>query len=85
MELLLDPGIVVSIIAGSVAIVTAAFVFLTARTQGLIKRLESAEHRVAVLEDRDRRAWAYIAKLRDHIYKGLPPPPPSPDDLDELF
>lgn len=41
--------------------------------------------RVARLEDINRKLWAWNAKLRDHIYRELGPPPPGPDDLTDIF
>lgn len=36
--------------------------------------------RITRLERRDRAWWLYSRSLVDHIYRGLPPPPPKPPE-----
>jgi hypothetical protein len=71
---MLDAGVIIALVALVGAVVTAAFVFLTARQSDLRRRLDT-------LEKQDRLLWAYCRQLLDHIYRGHGPPPPAPDHL----
>lgn len=75
----IDPNVVIALIAGAVAITTAAFVFLNARISDLRNRFENAERT-------NHSLWAYCRKLINHIYVHTGAEPPKPDsDIAHLF
>lgn len=75
----LDPNVVISLVAGAVAIITAAFVFLNARITDLRTRFERAEQT-------NHSLWAYCRKLINHIYVHTGEEPPKPDaNIAHLF
>lgn len=69
----LDPNVVIALIAGAVAITTAAFVFLNSRVTDLRKRLDGAEQT-------NHSLWMYCRRLINHIYVTTGEEPPRPDD-----
>lgn len=66
-------------------IAAAAIGAFGAIAAALVALFVNLQRRVAVLEDRNARLWSYCRKLIDHIYRGGGAPPPSADDLDNLF
>jgi outer membrane murein-binding lipoprotein Lpp len=62
---------------GALGVVTGALVnFKIGMTNSDRDRIRDLEARVTELEDDREADREYIAQLRDHIYRGLPPPPP---------
>jgi outer membrane murein-binding lipoprotein Lpp len=63
---------------GALGVVTGALVnFKIGMTNSDRDRIRDLEARVTELEDDREADREYIAQLRDHIYRGLPPPPPT--------
>jgi|GEM_PF-2777076 len=71
-DVVLNPNVVVAIVAGAVAVTTAAFVFLNARLTDLRKRVDSAERTNQAL-------WIYCRRLINVIYVRTGEEPPAPD------
>lgn len=69
---MIEVNVVIALIAGAVAITTAAFVFLNARVTDLRKRLDAAE-------STNHALWVYCRRLINHIYIHTGEDPPKPD------
>lgn len=69
--------IVVSIIGAAAVVVGGVLTFKLGMVNSDRARIKALEERVDNLERELRAEREYSASLRDHIYKGKPPPPPQ--------
>lgn len=81
----LNVSIAVAIIAAIAAIISAALSYLSSRRSSAHAEVMDLRNRVEDVEATNQKLWVYCRKLIDHIYRGLGPPPPLPDDLESLF
>lgn len=64
--------------ADTAAIITAIGVVLAAAIAAVAGVLVHHSKRMSRMEQREKSYWLYTRQLVDHIYRGLPPPPPKP-------
>lgn len=70
--------IVIAIIAALGVITTAALGYLGVKRSGDMARITALEQRVEIADKVNNGMWAWVHLTRDHIYRGLGPPPPDP-------